>query len=217
MILLSCSGPGLSSVPQQPTTAYNGLDVHTNPERARSGQQIDQLGRSLFGKCRPYVSAQLKRTRQVEMDCADHTWSLWLWGTRKSRQTEPQPTTAPPPEGYNTNATRPLTFGEKFRRYIADLLKLQRERILRENRRRGWTGDYPDGGTRMYLLGSDRVYLVQVVAGCVWVPEEMMWAPEVFIVGEGIHLIVDDPMRLMAQPNRANIIAAELGMKTYER
>ena len=24
----------------------------------------------------------------------------------------------------------------------------------------------------MYLLGSDRVYLVRVVAGCAWVPEE---------------------------------------------
>ena len=68
----------------------------------------------------------------------------------------------------------------------------------------------------MYLLGPDRVYLVEVVAGCAWVPEERIWAPEVFIVGEGIRFTVDDSVRLMAQPNHANIIAAELGLKTYE-
>ena len=88
-----------------------------------------------------------------------------------------------PPWGYLTS---PLTFGEKFRRYTADLLKLQGDQILIEKRRRGWTGDYPDGGTRMYLLEPDRGYLVvQVVAGCVWVPEDWIWAPEVFLVGEG--------------------------------
>ena len=37
-----------------------------------------------------------------------------------------------------------------------------------------------------------------------------------FIVGEGIHFTVDDSVRLMAQLNHANIIAAELGLKTYE-
>ena len=68
----------------------------------------------------------------------------------------------------------------------------------------------------MYLLGPDGVYLVQVVAGCAWVPEERILAPEVVIVGEGIHFTVDDPVRLMAQLNHANIIAAELGLKTYE-
>ena len=60
--------------------------------------------------------------------------------------------------------------------------------------------------------GPDRVYLLQVVAGCVWVPEERIWAPEVFIMGEGIHFIVDHPVRLMAQPKCANIIVAELGI-----
>ena len=68
----------------------------------------------------------------------------------------------------------------------------------------------------MYLLGPDRVYLVQVVAGCVWVPWERIRAPEVFIVGEGIHFTVEGSVRLMAQLNHANIIAAELGLKTYE-
>ena len=145
----------------------------------------------------------------------EHTWSLGLWGTRKSRQAEPQPTGAPPPRGYTANTIKPLTFGEKFWRYTADLLKLQEDRVLREKRRKTWTGDYLDGGTRMYLLGPDRVYLVQLVAGCVWVPEGRVWAPEMFIVGEGIHFIVDDPVGLMAQPNRANSIAAELGMKIY--
>ena len=67
----------------------------------------------------------------------------------------------------------------------------------------------------MCLLGPDRVYLVQVVVGCVWVPEERIWSAEVFIVGEGIHFIVDDSVRLMAQLNRANIIAAELGLRMY--
>ena len=38
---------------------------------------------------------------------------------------------------------------------------------------------------------------MQVVAGCVWVPKERIWALEVFIVGEGIHFIVDDSVRLM--------------------
>ena len=64
--------------------------------------------------------------------------------------------------------------------------------------------------------GPDRVYLVQVVACCAWVPEEMIWAPEVFIVGEGIHFTVDDSVRLMAQLNHANIITTQLGLKTYE-
>ena len=68
----------------------------------------------------------------------------------------------------------------------------------------------------MYLLWPDRVYLVQVVVGCAWVLEERIWAPEVFIVGEGIHFTVDDSVRLMAQLNNANIIVAELGLKTYE-
>ena len=68
----------------------------------------------------------------------------------------------------------------------------------------------------MYLLGPDRVYLVQVVAGCEWVPEERIWAPEVFIMEEGIHFTVDDSVRLMAQLNHAIITAAELGLKTYE-
>ena len=64
-----------------------------------------------------------------------------------------------------------------------------------------------DHGTKQNLPG--------VVAGCVWVPEERIWAPEVFIVGGGMHFIVDDPLRLMAQLNLANIIATELGMKMY--
>ena len=68
----------------------------------------------------------------------------------------------------------------------------------------------------MYLLGPDRVCLVQVVAGFAWVPEERIWAPEVFIVGEGIHFTVDDSVRLMAQLNHANMIAAQPGLKTYE-
>ena len=33
----------------------------------------------------------------------------------------------------------------------------------------------------MHLLGPHGVYLVQVVAGYAWVPEERIWAPEVFI------------------------------------
>ena len=107
--------------------------------------------------------------------------------------------------------TRPLTFGEKVRSYTADLLKLQGYQILSEKRRRGWTGDYPHGRTRMYLLGPDGIYLAQVVASCV----ERVWALEVCIVGEGVHFTVDDSVRLMAQPNRVNIIAAEAGMKTY--
>ena len=37
-----------------------------------------------------------------------------------------------------------------------------------------------------------------------------------FIVGEGIHFTVDDSVRLMAQLNHTNIIATELGLKTYE-
>ena len=67
----------------------------------------------------------------------------------------------------------------------------------------------------MYLLGPDRVYRVQVVASCVWVPEERIWAPEVFIMGEGIHFKVDDSVRLMAHLDHANIIAVELGLRTY--
>ena len=67
----------------------------------------------------------------------------------------------------------------------------------------------------MYLLGPNRVYLVQVVAGCVWVSEERIWAPEVVISGEAIHFMVDDLVRLMAQPNCANILAAKLGVKMY--
>ena len=72
-----------------------------------------------------------------------------------------------------------------------------------------------NGGTRMYLLGPDRVY-PQVVAGCAWVPEERIWAPEVFIVGKGIHFIVDDLVQLMAPLNHTDIVAAEPGLKTYE-
>ena len=45
--------------------------------------------------------------------------------------------------------------------------------------------------------------------------KEMIWALEVFTVGEGMHFVVDDPVRLMAQPNCANIIARELGMRTH--
>ena len=61
----------------------------------------------------------------------------------------------------------------------------------------------------MYLLGPDRVYLVQVVGGCARVPEERIWAPEVFIVGEGIHFTADDSVSRMAQPNHTDIIAPE--------
>ena len=68
----------------------------------------------------------------------------------------------------------------------------------------------------MYLQGPDRVYLVQAVAGYAWVPEERIWAPKVIIMGEGIHFTVDDSVRLMAQLNHANIIAAGLGLKKYE-
>ena len=64
-------------------------------------------------------------------------------------------------------------------------------------------------------LGTRQSLPVQVVAGCACVPEERIWAPEVFIVGEGVHLIVDDSVRLMAQLNHANIIAADLGLRTY--
>ena len=164
----------------------------------------------------PQQAQQQSRDEDRKDQGAEYTWSSWLWGARKSRRAEPQPTGAPPPQGYNTNTTRPPFFGEKFRWYTADLHRLQGDHILREKRRRGWTGDYPNGGARMYLLGPDRVYLVQVVASCAWVPEERIWAPEVFIVGEGIHFTVDDSMRLMAKLNHANIIAAEMGLKTYE-
>ena len=68
----------------------------------------------------------------------------------------------------------------------------------------------------MYLLGAHRIYMVQVVADCAWVPEERIWALEVFIVGEGIHFTVDDSVRLIAQVNHTNIIAADLGLRTYE-
>ena len=67
----------------------------------------------------------------------------------------------------------------------------------------------------MYLLGPDKVYLVQVVKGCAWVPEERTWAPKEFIVGEGIHFIGDASMKLMAQLDHADIIAVELGLRTY--
>ena len=67
----------------------------------------------------------------------------------------------------------------------------------------------------MYLLGQDTTYLVEVVAGYVWVPEKRIWAPEVFIMGEEKHCIMNAPVRLMAQPNRTNIIAAKVGMKKY--
>ena len=40
-------------------------------------------------------------------------------------------------------------------------------------------------------------------------------APEVFIMGEGIHFTVDDSVRLMAQLNHTNIIAIELGMSGF--
>ena len=56
----------------------------------------------------------------------------------------------------------------------------------------------------MYLLGPHRVYLVQVVASRAWVLEERIWAPEVFVMGEEIHFIVDDSVRLMAQLNHAS-------------
>ena len=91
-----------------------------------------------------------------------------------------------PTTGYATNPTRPLIFGERFGRYTTDPLKLLGDHILREKRRRGWTGDYPDGGTRMYLPGPE-VHPVRVVAGSVWGPEGGIWAPEAFVVGEGIH------------------------------
>ena len=67
----------------------------------------------------------------------------------------------------------------------------------------------------MYLLGPNTIYVVQVMASCVWILEGRIWAPEVFIVGEGILFRIYDNVRLMAQPNRANIIAVELGMKTH--
>ena len=111
----------------------------------------------------PQRAQQQSREEDRGDQGGEHTWSLWLWGARKSRRAEPQPTGAPPPQGYNTNTTRPLLFGEKFRWYTPDLLSLHRDRILGEKRRRGWTGDYPNGGTQMYILGPDRVYLVQVV------------------------------------------------------
>ena len=57
---------------------------------------------------------------------------------------------------------------------------------------------------------------MQVVASCAWVPEERIWAPEVFIVGEGINFTMDDSVSLMAQLNHANIIATELGLRAYE-
>ena len=69
----------------------------------------------------------------------------------------------------------------------------------------------------IYPGTKQSLQVVQVVAGCVWVAEERIWAPEVFIVGEGIHFIVGDLVRLMATPNRANIIAAERGIKMSGR
>ena len=163
----------------------------------------------------PQRAQQQSREEDRGNQGLEQTWSSWLWITRKSRGAEPRPIGTPPPQRYNTNTTKPMSFGEKFRWYIVDPLRLQRDCILREKRRPGWTGDYPNGGTRMYLLGPRRVYLVQVVAGCAWVPEERIWMPEVFIVGEGIHFIMDDSVRLMAQLNHANIIAAKLGLRTY--
>ena len=67
----------------------------------------------------------------------------------------------------------------------------------------------------MYLLGLDRVYREQVVAGSEWVPEGRIWAPQVFFVGEGIHFIVDHTVRLGAQRNHANNMVEELGVRTY--
>ena len=46
-------------------------------------------------------------------------------------------------------------------------------------------------------LGTNTIYLVRVVAGCVWALEERIWAREVFVVGEGIHFILDGLVRLM--------------------
>ena len=55
--------------------------------------------------------------------------------------------------------------------------------------------------------------MVQVVAGCARVPAAKIWAPEMFILGEGMHFTVDDSVILMAQLNHANIIAAENGVE----
>ena len=103
--------------------------------------------------------------------------------------------------------------------YTTDLLRLQggshpegKEETGVDRRLPEWRNtNVPPGA-----MGPDRVYLVQVVAGRAWAPEDRIWAPEVFIVGEGIHFKVDDSVRLMPQLNHANIIAAELGVKTYE-
>ena len=58
---------------------------------------------------------------------------------------------------------------------------------------------------------------MQVVAGCVWVPQEKIWESEVFVVREGIHFTVDNQVRLMEQTDHANVLAAELGTKMYQR
>ena len=68
----------------------------------------------------------------------------------------------------------------------------------------------------MYLMGQDRVNLVQVVAGCARVPAAKIWGLEMFILGEGIHFTVDGRVRLMEQLNHVNIIATGPGLKTYE-
>ena len=73
-----------------------------------------------MGETPPQVQQQSREEDSGDQGW-EHTWSSSLWGTRKSRRAEPQLTGAPPPRGYTTNTTRPLTFGEKFRRYIADL------------------------------------------------------------------------------------------------
>ena len=63
----------------------------------------------------------------------------------------------------------------------------------------------------MYLLGPDEVYQVRVAASSVWVPEERIWAPEVFIIREGINFTVDDPTRLVYRLRGANTIAVQVG------
>ena len=103
---------------------------------------------------------QQSREEDSKDQGAEYTWSSWLWGARKSRRAEPQPTGAPPPQGYNTNTTIPLFFGEEFTWYTTDLLRLQGDRILREKRRRGWTGDHLMGPYRVYPVhgaGSGRL------------------------------------------------------------
>ena len=76
--------------------------------------------------------------------------------------------------------------------------EIQGDKILEEKRRRGWTSDYPNLGTYMYLLGPDEVYQVRVVASSVWVPEERIWAMEVFIIKECMNFTVDEPDKVGA-------------------